>query len=332
MKRFFKNSILLAAIVGVFSVTSSVAQTYEDAILAFNEGTELVNNNNHTGAIAAFERVITLSDQIGEEAADIKTRAQNQIPQLYFLIARDLYTSGSFLPAAEAFLAAAEQATKYGNEQIATRSQQAVPQIFLQQGTLYLRNENYESALEMFDEAIKYRPTYAAAYYNKGLVHRQSNDLEQALEFYDKAIQIGASSNERNVVENATNAARNFLLLRGVNQMEDRRYRPATELLRQALQYDDESSDVHYRLSEVYNKQALWDNAIASANRALELEQGGRTDRAKIYFELGYALKNKGGRDAAACDAFSNAVFGPFRAAAEHEIEHELKCSNLNRR
>ena len=325
MKSYSIKGLILGLAVIMFTVTDTQAQSYEDVINAFNSATEQAKNGQNREAITAFERVITMSNSVGTEAADIKTRAQNQIPQLYFLIARDLYNSQNFVGAAEAFAVASEQATKYGNQQIAQRSKAAIPQLYLSQGNNHLKAEELDQALEMYDKALAVRPTYAAAYYQKGLVYRQRENVDEALSYFDRAIQIGTSSNEQNIVQSATAAARNFLLLKGVNNIENRQFRAAVDMLKQALQYDDASADVHYRLSEAYNKQALWADAITSANRALELEQGGRADKAKIYFELGFAQKGSGSYDAA-CSSFQQAAFGSFRAAAEHEMEHELKC------
>ena len=64
-------------------------------------------------------------------------------------------------------------------------------------------------------------------------------------------------------------------------------------------------------------------------NSALEYEQGGSTDKAKIYFEIGFAhqmLDNK----ADACTAFSKSSFGSFKAPSEHKMEFELKCKSTN--
>lgn len=331
MKRYTKLSLLAGLFVAMTAFSNVTAQTHKDVIVAFNEASELAQQGNFTQAIANYERVLTLSEQVGSESDEIKTRAQNQIPQLYFIKARDLFNAGNLLEAADAFETAAQEANRFGNQQIAQRSMQTVPLIYLRQGNQYLRNEDHDNALVMYDKALSYNPNYASAYYQKGLVYRQKEQLDEALSYFDLAIQIGTQSGETDIVSRSTNAARNFLLVRGVDSMENNRTRPATQLLRQALEYDDQSSEVHYRLAEVYNKQTMWSNAIEHANSSLQLEQGGRTDRAKIYFELGYAFKNQG-NESAACDAFSNAAFGSFRNAAEHSMEHELKCPGFNRR
>ncbi len=331
MKSYSIKGLVLVLAVSLFTVTETQAQSYEDVINTFNEATELARNGRNQQAITSFQRVIEISNRVSDDrVADIRTRAQNQIPQLYFAIARDLYNGQKLPEAAEAFNTAAEQAQRFGNQQIAQRSRAAIPQIHLAHGNNLLRDGNQQGALQAYDRALAARPAYAAAFYQKGLVYRQMENMDEALSYFDRAIQVGESSNEANIVENATAAARNFLLLTGVTRMENRQYRQSTELLRQALQYDDTNADVHYRLAEVFNKQALWNDAITHANRALELERGGRADRAKIYFELGYAQKNSGNFNSA-CESFAQAAFGNFRAAAEHAMEHELKCGQPNR-
>lgn len=327
MKSYSIKGLLLTLTVVLVSTTNVSAQSYEDVVTAFNEATELARGGKNQQAITSFERIITMADRVGGEAADIKTRAQNQIPQLYFVIARDLYQAQKFVEATAAFEKAAEQATKYGNTRIAQQSRGVIPQLHLMEGNRQFRGENYAAAMASYDKAIAIRPNYAAAYYQKGLIYRQQENLDEALNFFDRAIQIGGASNEGEIVSNATNAARNFLLLTGVNRMEARQYNQSTELLRQALQYDEQNADVHYRLAEVYNKRAMSTEAITHANRALELERGSRTDKAKIYFELAVAQSNAGNY-AAACENYAQAAIGSFRAAAEHAMEHELKCGN----
>jgi tetratricopeptide (TPR) repeat protein len=325
MKSYSIKGLLVATSLILVASGNMYAQTHEDVIVAFNEATEVAKAGKNREAITAFERIIAMADRVGAQSADIKTRAQNQIPQLYFVIARDLYQAEKFVQAADAFAVAAEQATKYGNARIAQQSRGVIPQLHLMEGNRQFRGENFAAALASYDKAIAARPNYAAAYYQKGLIYRQQENMDEALNFFDRAIQIGGASNEGEIVTNATNAARNFLLLRGVTRMEARQYNQATELLRQALQYDDANADVHYRLAEVYNKRAMSTEAITHANRALELERGGRTDKAKIHFELAVAQANAG-NFAAACASYAEAAVGSFRAAAQHAMEHELKC------
>ena len=93
------------------------------------------------------------------------------------------------------------------------------------------------------------------------------------------------------------------------------------------LNYNSESADSYYRLSEVSNKRSNYSGAIEFGNSALEYEQGGSTDKAKIYFEIGFAHQLLGNK-AEACAAFNNASFGSFKAPSEHKMEFELKCES----
>ena len=93
------------------------------------------------------------------------------------------------------------------------------------------------------------------------------------------------------------------------------------------MDYYGESADSYYRLAEASNKLSRYSDAVSYSNQALALEQGGNTDKAKIFFELGLAnqmLDNKG----EACSAFENAAYGSFKSPSEHKMEFELKCSS----
>jgi len=134
MKNYTIKGLLFMMAIVVFATIDIQAQTYEDVVNGFNEATEMAKAGKNREAITAFERIITMSDRVGGQAADIKTRSQNQIPQLYFLIARDLYQAQRFIQAAEAFAVAAEQATKYGNQRLAQQSRGAIPQLYFTEG------------------------------------------------------------------------------------------------------------------------------------------------------------------------------------------------------
>src|SRR5512136_380374 len=57
-----------------------------DVITAYNEGAKAMQTDTRA-AIDAFEKVITLSDQVGEDAADLRQKAMEVLPGLYCKIA-----------------------------------------------------------------------------------------------------------------------------------------------------------------------------------------------------------------------------------------------------
>ncbi|MGK7371363.1 MAG: tetratricopeptide repeat protein, partial [Candidatus Halalkalibacterium sp. M3_1C_030] len=184
-------------------------------------------------------------------------------------------------------------------------------------------------SLASLNQAIERNPNYAKAYYQKGIVlkNQESSNFEKALEQFDRAIEVGNKTNDNQIVRKAKESAHDELLYRGSKATEAKNYKTAVTLLERALDYEAQSADAHYRLAEAFNKQALWDQAISHANKSLELENGGRTEKAKIYFELGTAYKNQGNVEQA-CDAYKNAAYGSFKSPAEHQMEFELKCKS----
>lgn len=316
----------------VVALPSSVkAQTYEDAVNAYNQGDELARTGKHKDAIAAFERVITIAGRLQDgQGTEIAKKAQDYIPQLHFAYSVGLAREGKMLEAASAFEATIAVSRKYNNTNFAQRAQQGLLQAYNTAANQALQAKEFGRAIELYDKTIAVQPAFAQAFYNKGLALRNLNRGDEALEQFDQAIKLSAAAKNNQILEVATNAARNYLLVSAAAMKESKKYAEAVVLLNRAVEYKPDDAELHYRLAEVFNLQGQHDKAIESANTALEHEKGGPVDRARIYFELANALKFKANVPAA-CEAYKKAAFGDFRANAEHAMTHELKCSTLNR-
>src|SRR5699024_12390904 len=121
--------------------------------------------------------------------------------------------------------------------------------------------------------------------------------------WYNGTIMIAEQTNDNQTLESETNSARDELIYRGVTLGEDRQFGQAIEVLNRVEQYDNASDEQQYRSAEIYNMRSDWSSAETHARRALELHDGGVADKAKIYFELGMALKGLG-EYTDACSAF----------------------------
>ncbi len=316
--------MVLAITFSLFDV--SEAQTREDAITTFNEGFSLFNEEgDNLGAIEKFKETVEIADQVGPEANDIRERAVGQIPRLAFMHAAQFVRERQLEDAIDAFEYTIELAEEYGDEQILSRSRGNLPPLYLNLGNQYYRNEQNEQALEMYQEALELNPSYVTAYYQMGLVHRRFGEMDQALEYFDTSIELAREAGEGDHVERSQRAARDYLVYRASEQIEEENYNRALDLLNRAAGYG-ESGSMHYRFAETYNFLERHEDALASAQQAIELEDGGASDMARIYFELGIAHKGLG-NTTDACSAFENALHGDFRSPAEHEIEHELNCN-----
>ena len=82
---------IMRKIAGILIVSAIIganlnAQTRNDVINAYNEGAKAMQTDVKT-AIEAFEKVVVLSDQVGETAADLKQKAVQVLPGLYVKVA-----------------------------------------------------------------------------------------------------------------------------------------------------------------------------------------------------------------------------------------------------
>ncbi len=332
MKVFYKSFLVLA--LGLISLNVS-AQEYADAVKLYNEGLTQAQNKQYEAAINAFTQAISVGDQIGEEGADIKARAEKQIPKMYYqkaVVAFNTFKKSKTIAdldgAIDSFSETSDVAKEYGDADISKRAANVIPQLYYQKATLQYNREDYDGANASLDKAINANANYAVAYYQKGLVLKKStpNDLDGILNWFNQAITVAEKVNDSRVARSAKGSAHDELLFRGAKSTEAKQYSKAVELLELATTYN-ESADVYYRLAEVLNKQGKADAALTNAAKALKLEQGGKTDKAKIYFEIGLAHQSKG-NTGDACQAFGNALYGSFKAPAQHIMEFELKCKS----
>ncbi|MFN1834113.1 tetratricopeptide repeat protein [Balneola sp. MJW-20] len=332
MKNF---KTLFTALFLTFLATGALAQDKAAAIKAFNAGLEQAKSNDFDAAISSFTQAADIAGQVGDDA--LKDRAEKQIPTMYYqkaVLAYNAFKTSKNLSdldtAVNAFQEASDVASQYGVDNVAARASGIIPQLLYNKSLVQFNQGNYAEADATLNEVINKNANYAIAYYQKGLVaNKQGKDILQVLQWYDKAIEVADRTNQAQVSRRATESAHDNLLYRGVKEMEAGNHRDALELLQTGLSYDSGSADIHYRIAEVSNKMAQYDTAIKHAIQSLDLENGGRTDKAKIYFELGFAYQAKGDK-AKACDAFSNAVYGAFKDPAEHKMEFELKCSSAD--
>lgn len=337
MEHFKK--ITLRVLLGLLLVgftTNLMAQDRAAAVKAFNKALELAKANEYQQAIEMYNQAIAQAEQLGEGGQDIIERSEKQLPSIYYQKALATYKAfqkekslSSLETAIDNFQEARQMSSEYGNESIAGKAEQVVTQLFYTKSILQYKSNNHSESLASLDQAIERNPNYAKAYYQKGIVlkNQESSDFEKALTQFDKAIEVGNKTNDSQIVRRAKESAHDELLYRGAKAIEAKNYKSAVSMLDRALEYQPESADAHYRLAEAYNKQALWDQAISHASEALELENGGRTERAKIYFELGTAYKNQGNVEQS-CSAFKNAAYGSFKSPAEHQMEFELECKS----
>lgn len=317
---------------GVAEKASAQEEARAEAIQLYNSAQELAESNDFDGAIDLYRDALSVASE--NQLDDIVEEITNNLPRVYQSRASSAYSAyqesrdiPSLNNAMEAFQEAAEAGEEFGNDQIVQQATGAIPQLHYIRSVLNFRQENLDAALEDLDTAIEMNPNYAVAYYQKGMVLKRQNpeDIDGALEWFDQAIEIAEQTNNTEVANNARENAAEELIYRAATLKDERQYDRAIELLNRVENYAPQSANAQYRFAELYNTRGDWSTAENHARQALEYDTGGVTSKAKIYFELGMALKGQGEYEAA-CSAFEDARYGDFTQSANHELQFELKC------
>ena len=57
-------------------------------------------------------------------------------------------------------------------------------------GNLYVAKKDFDSAIELYQKALKIEPKNNLLYYNLAIAYSQKNEFEKAAKFYTRAIEI----------------------------------------------------------------------------------------------------------------------------------------------
>jgi hypothetical protein len=311
--------LVLSAII----VTNLHAQTRNDVVTAYNEGAKAAQTDAVT-AISAFEKAISLADQVGTEAADLKEKATKVLPGLYIKVAiaavTDKKPAQEIIKSAKTASAIAE---KYGTATHKENAAKLVVQGYNILATNYFSQNDLNNALLAFDSLLAINPGYVNAIYNKALIFIKQNNADAYEQTIDIYIEKLKSVNDTAKIKQASKQALEYFRGAGSKANQSDKSDEALVLLNKAAKYGDDK-DLFYYFADVYNKKKNYNSGAEYAKRGLDLETGAAEAKAKFWFQLGLAQAGKG-LTADACASFKNAIYGSFVQAATAERKN-LKC------
>jgi tetratricopeptide (TPR) repeat protein len=310
-------------LVSAFIGTSLYAQDRNEVIKFYNEGAKLMQTDPKA-AIAAFENVVTVSDKVGESAADLKQKAVQVLPGLYVKLVSAAITEKK--PAPEIIKAArtaAAVAEKYGNATGKGNAEKLLVQGYYIMGTEFFTKKDYDNALKAFDSLLVINPGYTAAMYNKALVYRSQNNAVSFEETINSYLGKLDTIKDADKVKQASTLALEYFRAAGSQANQANKPDEALALLNKSAKYGDDK-DLFYYFADVYNKKNNFDSGAEYARKGLALETGAAEAKAKFYFQLGLAQAGKG-QTADACASFKNAMYGPFAEPSKVQRTN-LKC------
>lgn len=227
---------------------------------------------------------------------------------------------------------ASNMASEAGDDEVARKAKYIGSQLAYTGGRIAVKQENFEAALERFEQGIEMYPDYAKNYRARGLALKKMDQLDDAMESYAQAIEIGNENGDYETANKAEQSIRQHYLflasqeLSSENPTESQADQALTHL-NELQEYVEPTADVYYYMAVAHEVKGNYSQAVSLADQALEQHNGSRSDAAKIYFVKGEALINSGDTSGA-CSTFENATYGDFKARAEHYLEQE--CSSTS--
>ena len=226
------------------------------------------------------------------------------------------------------FSAAATGAAAEGDADVERRSNGYISKIEYSLGLAQLKAEAVDAALAHFDNGIEKDPAYPKNYLARASALKQKGEIDQAIPAFAEAAQKAAAASDSKTERQATDAIRShyiFVASTALSRNGNRTSRADADEALEALMtlqnfVAEDDADVLYYFAEVHKVNGEYQDAVDMADQALAIHRGSRTDKAKIYYVKGEALVALGNVSAAK-EAFAGAVYGSYKASAEHYIE-----------
>jgi tetratricopeptide (TPR) repeat protein len=318
-----KKLMLILAVFVFIGMNVNAQATRNDVITVYNEGAKAIQTDTKA-AIAAFEKVITLADQVGQEAADLKQKAVQVVPALYVRLASTALTEKK--PAPE-IISAAKKALSVSEEYKSDANKDKAEKILVQgynvMASDFFAKNDFGNAIQAFDSLLAINPAYITALYNKALIYIKQDDSDSFEKTIDLYIQEAKAVNDTDKVQKASTMALEYFRAAGSKASQENKLDDALALLNRSAKYGDDK-DLFYFLADVHNKKNEFDAGAGYAQKGLDMETGDAEAKAKFYYQLAVAQVGKG-QVTEACASFKNAMYGPFAEASKAQRTN-LKC------
>lgn len=319
MIKFKKLTGIVA--IAVFTCIGLKAQTKNEAIEAYNQAIGFMKTDVQS-AIQSFEKSIKICEQVGDSATELKDKAIQVLPDLYYQKAYKLYAAKKMPEAIAAGKEAMNASEKYKNDKVKDKSQRLLEVAYAMQGSTCFKNNDNDNAIKYFDSTLLINPNYSKAILNKALIYNRTENTEKFTETIDAFIE--KVKGDTTQLAQANKLAIEYFRTEGSKANNDNKLDEAISLLNASLKYGTDN-DVYYTFANIYNKQKKYADAATNAQKGLDLEKGSPEAKAKFYYELAVAQLGNGDKEAA-CATFKNALYGPFVTPAKAQITN-LKCN-----
>ncbi|MGL5913815.1 MAG: hypothetical protein ACRCZB_06585, partial [Bacteroidales bacterium] len=149
------KNILLLATCSILLAFNANAQTTNEAIEAYKEGVAKVTAHKPQEALAAFKRAITIANEVGDEANEVRKNAQDGVIRVRTKIVEELFKKSDFENALKEMLKAQASAKKYKDDKNLNRINRALPNLYFAMGNENMKNNLFVEAIYDYQKAIE---------------------------------------------------------------------------------------------------------------------------------------------------------------------------------
>ncbi len=312
------KKILSIIAISVLTVFASFAQDMESATAMYNEGANALNLGDKETALYCFEQTLSQAEVIGAEAQELIDNCKIYIPTLINAIGKEQAANKEFDKAIETLNKAIAKAEEYGQTDIADEASMLIPQLYMQQGNIFLNQKNYQSAMDNYKKVVEINPNDATAHLRIGQAASRLDDFDLAISSLTKAAELGQSK--------AANKEMASIYLNKANScLKAKDFANALSNAKQSL-----SIAANAAAHQIAGTAALqlkdFNSAIENFEGFLKVSPNAKNaDQIKYQLATAYeAIKDK----ANACVNYKAIASNPqFKEYAEHKIKNELKCN-----
>ena len=311
------KKVLSILTIATISAISLFAQDMESATSMYNEGVTALNAGDKVTAIGYFEEALGQAAIIGPEADELAYNCQRNIPTLLNAIGKELAAANDIDSAVVVLNQAIAKAEEYGQNDLAAEAITLIPQLYMQQGNLFLNQKDYAAAVESYKKVVEANPNDAIGYLRLGQAARRVDDVETALTALTKASELGQKSA-------ADKEIATLYLTMSNTELKAKNFESALEYAQKANEILPNPTSMQIAGTaalQLKNYAAAIENFegfIAASPNARNIDQ--------IRYQLATAYEATGDKTNA-CVNYKAILNNPqFAEYAKHKIDNELKC------
>lgn len=301
MKRL---SLIVAAMLAI-SVCAVSAQSADEAVAKFKEGTEKAQAKQFAEAAADYEAALAIAKQV-EGQEELIAAINQQLPTLYLYHGVTAIKAKDYTTCFAALKKAKEVAQANGVTNVLKQASRYLSMAYQTQGADAFNAKDYKTALEAFKQGYAEDPTNVKLANLTAKSYAELGMINEAAEIWNKTIEKNGD-NEKYAAEVASAKAdlNQYLLIEGSKLAEAKDFDGISAL---ADGTGVNCPGVQFLAVQVANTLKKYDAVIARADKAASL-QTEADDKSAIYLMLGVAYQNKG-NNAKAIEALKKVTAG----------------------